>query len=213
VCSLALRSLLHARSIRHRGRRRGRVTSQPPIRASSTVGSLSCPLARDRPACSSAVDRHRSRISERSPRSTRRTAPMERLRPSAPRFADANPGATHFLLTESTGSAQSKSESLLLLLGPANQGNRLSARPVRMLGGHGVRMLPDSSRYVITNTTQANEKHWFAGLPMRPSGLEPPRGKLPTRPSTLHPPASYVRRRPDRPYCTGSGTPRTARPH
>jgi hypothetical protein len=45
---------------------------------------------------------------------------------------------------------------------------------------------------------------WSPNILVRPSGLEPPRGKLPTRPSTLDARAIYVRRRPDspiRPVC------------
>jgi len=45
--------------------------------------------------------------------------------------------------------------------------------------------------------------------PMRPSGLEPPRGNLPTRPSTSYTPARCVRRRPNRPLCGVSRTHRT----
>jgi site-specific DNA recombinase len=50
---------------------------------------------------------------------------------------------------------------------------------------------------------------WSPNNLVRPSGLEPPRGKLPTRPSTLFNGAIYVRRRPDRPLPPGLRTHRT----
>jgi len=43
----------------------------------------------------------------------------------------------------------------------------------------------------------------FQPLPMRPSGLEPPRGNLPTRPSTSFKQRRCVRGRPDRPISGG----------
>jgi site-specific DNA recombinase len=52
---------------------------------------------------------------------------------------------------------------------------------------------------------------WSPNILVRPSGLEPPRGKLPTRPSTLFAHAIYVRPRPDRPFCAGLRTHRTHR--
>jgi hypothetical protein len=59
--------------------------------------------------------------------------------------------------------------------------------------------------YAITNTSQVVKSLLFAGISMRPSGLEPPRGNLPTRPSTSSSRVICVRRRPDRPIRPGCG--------
>jgi hypothetical protein len=114
-------------------------------------------------------------------------------------------GGGHQPHASHTSSARRVSDGLYVATGRARRGRCQMQATLPDVA----KPLPRTAWPVFRVKTRHRKAGLFAGLPMRPSGLEPPRGNLPTRPSTSYTGASYVCRRPERPNSARSRTHRT----